>query len=62
MIMGLTGLIALISLFFIFFVVSSPETWNSLPAELRLSTLGHFTFWISLSLSVWSQSLVSAKN
>ena len=26
------------------FAVSSPETWNSLPAELRLSTLSTATF------------------
>ena len=26
------------------FVVSGPETWNSLPAELRLSTLSTATF------------------
>jgi len=26
------------------FAVSGPETWNSLPAELRLSTLSTATF------------------
>ena len=33
------------------FAVSGPETWNSLPAELRLSTLSTATFALRLRIS-----------